>query len=164
MIVAQTIFDEDKGDGIVFDLTNFDVSSFEELDKQVIQHWSDLINKGVLIVEENDGQSEILHANSGQYVVAYWYAYKNVSDANSKVNGLIFANTINFYPERSDYEGTFSIEDLHLFDYDESVLDYWGVGELVSNPPVELTALFVYKHQLHCKKFLKKLFEIYQAG
>jgi len=32
MIVAQTIFDEDKGDGIVFDLTNFDVSSFEELD------------------------------------------------------------------------------------------------------------------------------------
>lgn len=164
MIVAQTIFDEDKGDGIVFDLTNFDVSSFEELDKQVIQHWSDLINKGVLIVEENDGRaSEILHANSGQYVVAYWYAYKNVSDANSKVNGLIFANTINFYPERSDYEGTFSIEDLHLFDYDESVLDYWGVGELVSNPPVELTASFEVGSG-DSKKFLKKLFEIYQAG
>ena len=158
MIVAQTIFDEDKGDGIVFDLTNFDVSSFEELDKQVIQHWSDLINKGVLIVEENDGQSEILHANSGQYVVAYWYAYKNVSDANSKVNGLIFANTINFYPERSDYSGTCFIEDLHLFENDESVLDYWGVGELVSNPPVELTSSF------DSKKFLKKLFEIYQAG
>ncbi len=160
MIVAQKIFDRDIGDSNVFDLTNFDVSSFEELDKQVIQHWSDLINKGVLIVEENDGQSEILHANSGQYVVAYWYAYKNVSDANSKVNGLIFANTINFYPERSDYEGTFSIEDLHLFDYDESVLDYWGVGELVSNPPVELTS----SGSGDTKKFLKKLFEIYQAG
>ena len=161
MIVAQTIFDEDKGDGIVFDLTNFDVSSFEELDKQVIQHWSDLINKGVLIVEENDGRaSEILHANSGQYVVAYWYAYKNVSDANSKVNGLIFANTINFYPERSDYSGTCFIEDLHLFENDESVLDYWGVGELVSNPPVELTS----SGSGDTKKFLKKLFEIYQAG
>ena len=161
MIVAQTIFDEDKGDGIVFDLTNFDVSSFEELDKQVIQHWSDLINKGVLIVEENDGRaSEILHANSGQYVVAYWYAYKNVIDANSKVNGLIFANTINFYPERSDYSGTCFIEDLHLFENDESVLDYWGVGELVSNPPVELTS----SGSGDTKKFLKKLFEIYQAG
>ena len=160
MIVAQKIFDRDIGDSNVFDLTNFDVSSFEELDKQVIQHWSDLINKGVLIVEENDGQSEILHANSGQYVVAYWYAYKNVSDANSKVNGLIFANTINFYPERSDYEGTFSIEDLHLFENDESVLDYWGVGELVSNPPVELTS----SGSGDTKKFLKKLFEIYQAG
>ena len=163
MIVVQTIFEEDRGDGIVFDLTNFDVSSFEELDKQVIQHWSDLINKGVLRVEENDGQSEILHANSGQYVVAYWYAYKNVSDANSKVNGLIFANTINFYPERSDYDGTASIEDLCLFDYDESVLDYWGVGELVSNPPVELTASFEVGSG-DSKKFLKKLFEIYQAG
>ena len=160
MIVVQTIFDEDKGDGIVFDLTNFDVSSFEELDKQVIQHWSDLINKGVLIVEENDGQSEILHANSGQYVVANWYAYKNVSDANSEVNGLIFANTINFYPERSDYSGTCFIEDLHLFENDESVLDYWGVGELVSNPPVELTS----SGSGDTKKFLKKLFEIYQAG
>jgi len=160
MIVAQKIFDRDIGPSDVFDLTNFDVSSFEELDKQVIQHWSDLINKGVLRVEENDGQSEILHANSGQYVVAYWYAYKNVSDANSKVNGLLFANTINFYPERSDYSGTGFIEDLHLFENDESVLDYWGVGELVSNPPVELTS----SGSGDTKKFLKKLFEIYQAG
>ena len=116
------------------------------------------MNKGVLIVEENDDQSEILHANSGQYVAAYWCAYKNISDANSEVNGLIFANTINFYPERSDYDSTTSIEDLCLFDYDESVLDHWGVGELVSNPPIELTSSF------DSIKFLKKLFEIYQTG
>lgn len=147
--------------GEFLETKNFIVSSFDDLQNQLKNHFVSLLESGFLnsiLDEANSDKKVTIHAETDQEISTCLYAYKNLTDAENDKYRLWFVKEGGFFPPDQLY---FSADDEQWENVSEqfadSAYDAWGLDKLISNPPKKLTEALN-------DKYLKALFEIYKKA
>ena len=160
IVIKQEIHDSLNG-GPTYDSKNFIVSSFDDLQNQLKNHFVSLLESGFLnsiLDNVNSDKNVAIHAETDQEISTCLYAYKNLTDAENDKYRLWFVKEGGFFPPDQLYFSSDDEQWNNVSEYfSDSAYDAWGLDKLISNPPKKLTEAWN-------DKYLRVLFEIYKKA